>query len=721
MVRCENCHKSYDEKIAAGICPYCGCASFGQDDQFHRETEELFLRRERTEQSVPVDIDPTSGTGLLNHSEREYVDPRWLQAGEVLHSRYEICEVIGSGGFGITYKVWDNKNQVYKAVKEYFQQGVVNRIPGTKEVLISAPKRREEFEYGKERLLTEAQIVAKFQSSSIVRVDDYFEENNTAYMVMEYLESQTLEDYILAQKQVLEPNQVIDIGVHICEALEEIHKAGVVHRDIAPDNIFIDADGGVKIIDFGSARLSKEDMDDRLIVLKPGFAPPEQYEKIDPNNDRQQAWTDVYALGATLYLCLTGTVPAESSDRKADYDRDTDRVPYPKDLNPHIPDFLNNTIMTAMAINIHERFQNASELKAALQQERKVLPVEVVRKKKKLRRTAGISGAFVIALLLILIGIQRYQSKKEVSVLDAANISIWYSVSGDANLERQKNEVMEKIKEEIAYSDKFSQIVIDMAAIPESEYAEKLEIAYTQGEMPTLFESCDTNADYMVSVEKIEGVLGDIAPNSCYFIDDYFSQSTNINRVPTGFHIPVIYINTSLVTDEVGELEITSMADFMELCDGEMAYKPVSVNQSLITSYEKMFSDFLNYEEAMSEYTLQDFLDGKTAAYFADTSDYYTVRDSLPGYFTMIPVSAPSVVCRYTGYWSISDCDDARKLAAEGVLAYLLSNFAQDQFYLQTSIPGLPLEQTALNDYTDVRPPFADLLTEQKLGTYVFE
>ena len=249
MITCKKCLRQYDETIAAGICPYCGC--------------------ENTE-ALPV------------QAAKKPSDPRWLRAGTVLHGRYEVVQVIGAGGFGITYKVIDRYSGVFKAVKEYFQQGVVNRIPGTAEVLISAPKRREEFEYGRSRLLAEARIVAKFQSESIVRVEDYFEENNTSYMVMEFLDGQTLEDYIVSRKRPLSPEQAVQFGAHICDALQEIHEAGVIHRDLAPDNIFVNEDGSVKIIDFGSARLSREDFDDRLIVLKPGFAPPEQYERIDP-------------------------------------------------------------------------------------------------------------------------------------------------------------------------------------------------------------------------------------------------------------------------------------------------------------------------------------------------------------------------------------------------------------------------------------------------------
>lgn len=140
MSRCQKCFKEYDDRIAAGICPFCGYQEGDQQD-----------------------------------------DPRYLQIGTVLQGRYVIGGAIGAGGFGITYKAWDRNHNICKAVKEYFQQGVVNRVVGSKEVLLTSEKRRDEFEYGKKRLLDEARIVAKFQSESIVRVDDFFEENGTSY------------------------------------------------------------------------------------------------------------------------------------------------------------------------------------------------------------------------------------------------------------------------------------------------------------------------------------------------------------------------------------------------------------------------------------------------------------------------------------------------------------------------------------------------------------
>lgn len=701
--------------MAAGICPHCG---YMADDEETDIQQTIPDTKPFEEDETGSAISPTMR--LEENEEQKYEDPRWLQSGVILHGRYEVCKVIGAGGFGITYKVWDHKNTVYKALKEYFQQGVVNRIPGTTEVIVSAPKRREEFEYGKARLLNEAQIVAKFQSSTIVRVDDYFEENNTAYMVMEYLESQTLEDYIRNRKHVLDPEQAINIGVHICDALEEIHKAGVIHRDIAPDNIFVTDEGDVKIIDFGSARLSKEDIDDRMIMIKPGFAPPEQYEKIDPDNDRQQAWTDVYALGATLYMALTGQVPAESSDRKVDFDTDTDRVCYPKEINPNIPDFLNNTIMTAMAINIHERFQNAAEMKAALLQEKEVLPVEIVRKRKKMRRTAGIGCGFIAAILIVAIGVKVYWEKQKNVVLDPADITVWYSVSADTGLEQQENTVMETIREELLKSDEFSQITIELTAIPEDDYEKQLEDAYIEGNMPTIFECTDPDGSYMDGAADVKETLGEVEKGSCYFIDDYSKYFSQSDKIPMGFNIPVIYINTGLVPDYTNDMKISGMDDFMQLCNGEMIFKPIAVSEKVRGSYEQMFSDFTDYTDNMEGYSMDDFLSGAVVAYFSDTSDYYTVRDAVgrTGHLEIVPIGGKDIICQFSDYWSMSLCEGAEKIAAQKTLSYLLSNFSEDQHYLQTSMSGLPLEKKALSDYGDVHRAFKELLSDCSIYTF---
>ena len=676
MKRCEKCFGEYDERIAAGVCPHCGYMQGEQQD-----------------------------------------DPRYLPIGCMLHDRYIIGGVVGAGGFGITYKAWDAKYNVCKAIKEYFQQGVVNRIPGDTEVFVSAPKRQEEFEYGKERLLEEARIVAKFQSSSIVRVDDFFEENGTSYMVMEFLDYETLEDYLIRQKRPLTEDEAVRIGVRLCEALDEIHHAGVVHRDISPDNIFVSKEGGVKIIDFGSARLSKEDTDSRLIVLKPGYAPPEQYEKIDPNNDLQQAWTDIYALGATLYVVVTGKVPAESTDRKADFDAHTDRVCYPKEINQNIPEYLSNTIMTAMAINIHERFQNAAQMKEALMQKRKVLPVEAVRKKKKARRTAGIAAGIAVVLLLVGIFAGNLTKNKKEIVLDPATISVWYSLSSDEGLAAEKTNALQSIYDALYDGDQFANVKIEMRGIDENSYRQELDKAYDAGRMPTVFESVQSDDECMKAAQSLKELADMPGTNDCQFQAAFEKYIQTGTQMPMAFNVPVVYINTEVVTDSADLKSIAGMNELLALCGGEMKYKPMSVQNGLKAVYSEVFPEFSSYDGKMS--SEKEFMEGQTAICFGDTSIYFQIRDVLPGKFSMLTLNVGSIPCQYANCWSMTASEGAEKVAAETFLAYLISNNAQDIYYLQGGNPGLPMNAAALDGYDDVRKQFAQVVAD--CGRYTFQ
>lgn len=687
MAICSKCNKEFDEKLAQGICPHCGAVYVEKSNENNKEKD----------------------------------DPRWLPVGTMLNGRYRVEKVIGAGGFGITYRALDHKTGIKKAVKEYFQSGVVNRIPGTTQVLIAAPKRHEEFVYGRERLLREAQIVAKFQSAGIVRVDDYFEENGTSYMVMEYLDSQTLEDYLVSQRRLMTPDEAVKAGVRIAEALEEIHRAGVVHRDIAPDNIFIDSDGDVKIIDFGSARLSKEDTDDRLIVLKPGFAPPEQYEKIDPKNDRQKGWTDVYALGATLYLCLTGKIPPESSDRKADADRGEDRLQPPMEINQNIPEWLNNTILTAMAIDTHERFKDASELKAALLQERKVLPIEKVRRRKRLRRTTGIAVSFVIVAVLAAFGIRRYYSRREQAVLDAASIEIWYAVSAEDEA-GEKAAKLQTIQNALNDSEIFSDIEITLVDIPEQEYAARISEAAAEGSLPNLFEYRSGIPDCMDAGGAIEQAVSD-TKDDCYFLDDYKKAYPETDRLPTSFNIPIIYINSALADDYGEEMSFGSMESLFVLCHGNLMYSTICIKPELRDDYETMLEDLKSVESegdlTLSE-GIEDFLNSEAAVYFGDSTDYIKARSALGASVKMEPVAVSSVVCRYSNEWCMRSVDEAADAAAEAILEYFLSNYSQDNLFLQTSIPGLPLEKISLDSYSEVKRPFEELLSDSERKKFTF-
>uniref|UniRef100_I5AXF2 non-specific serine/threonine protein kinase n=1 Tax=Eubacterium cellulosolvens (strain ATCC 43171 / JCM 9499 / 6) TaxID=633697 RepID=I5AXF2_EUBC6 len=715
MIICKHCHKEFDENVAMGVCPACGTV-YEEEETIGEVGGTMSIWDDPiSEGNQVIESDPFQN----DTSKKEKEDPRWLQKGVMLKNRYMVEKVIGAGGFGITYKVLDKKTNTHKALKEYFQQGVVNRIPGTTEILVSTPKRREEFEYGRARLLNEAQIVAKFQSSSIVRVEDYFEENNTAYMIMEYLDYTTLEDFMIQNKRPLTSDEAINIGVKLCDALEELHEKGVIHRDISPDNIFINPEGKVKIIDFGSARLSKEDTDDRLIVLKPGFAPPEQYEKIDPKNDKQQAWTDIYALGATLYLALTGIVPAEASDRKADFDNNQDRVCYPHEINQNIPEFLSNTIMTAMAINIHERFKNATELKQALLQERKVHPVEVARKNKKIKRAIGIAACFVAVMLAVLGGVRWFGVKREQAVLKSASISFWYVLDGSEDVQKQKTDAMNDIVEQIRQSDRFSEVKIDVKAIPKAEYAAELNKAEKEGKMPSVFESPEEKATYMKDASPVKKVVDLISADDCYFIKDYRKVYEEGKRIPTGFKIPVVYINLRTISDRADKIKIEKLEDLYALDKGEMANKPVILNKADTDLFKESFSDFEDYADTFSSEDVQTFLDGDAAALLSDTDDYLRVRSSLPGYFAMIPISTSRVTCSFENYWSLADGQsENQRAASQEVLAYLLSNYAQDRLYLQTDNGGLPIDKAGLEAYSDVRHAFSGVLKKKDSITF---
>ncbi|MBQ4040177.1 MAG: protein kinase [Oscillospiraceae bacterium] len=702
MLVCKNCKKEYDEKLAQDICPYCG----------HMQTEE-----EHTSSLWDTDS-PEDDTEQLPVQGK---DSRRLPLGTVLNGRYEVGEVLGIGGFGITYKVWDTQTAVVKVAKEYFQHGVVNRIPGTTEVIIAATRKKEEFEYGKKRFLDEARIVAKFGSDAIVRIDDYFEENNTAYMIMEYLDFQTLDKYISEQKRPLSAAEVINLGVRICEALEEIHKEDVIHRDIAPDNIFIKSTGEVKIIDFGSARLFKKDTDDRLIAIKPGFAPPEQYELIDIRNDRQQAWTDIYALGATMYMALTGHRPMESTDRRITADKNGDCLPEPIKINKNIPEFLNNAVMTAMAVDIPDRFKNAAELKAALLQEKKIFSVAEPRRRKKRRRTAGIGISIAAALLLAVMGWQIYQAKQESAVLQPADISVWYSLPENEEQAELKENAFRAIKDELMSSDKFADVELQLKGIPESEYEAELAVAYSSDRMPSVYESGDFGAEYAAEALDISSVLGDLDRDQCYYVGEYMKNGGDPGRLPTGINIPIVYVNTALAADFTGEETIDSGEALFNAVDGSMPV-PVSIKDSVWAIYENNLA-ITEEQAAYMTYTKEDFLNSKSIVYCSDSSDYYAVRDALPGNFKMVGLASEDgrVYCTFANYWSAADGTADENAAAKAFIEYLFSNFAQDQLYLQTNMPGLPVEKAAFSEYSDVRRIFEDMLSDPAKYTFISE
>jgi formylglycine-generating enzyme required for sulfatase activity/serine/threonine protein kinase len=247
-----------------------------------------------------------------------------LQPGSKLHERYLIGKALGRGGFAITYLALQEGLNRRVAIKEYFPSGVADRGSGSMAVCLCKnvsedAETTECYRRGVERFLEEGQKIVECHQPNphpnLVRVTDYFEENGTAYLVMDYVEGVSLDILLKMQpRNRLEERQARQLIMPLLSGLTAVHKHGFLHRDVKPSNIYISKEGTVTLIDFGSARQALSNERHTLTVtLTQGYAPPEQYS----GNGDQGPWTDVYGAAATLYRCVTGETPPSALSRIA--------------------------------------------------------------------------------------------------------------------------------------------------------------------------------------------------------------------------------------------------------------------------------------------------------------------------------------------------------------------------------------------------------------------
>ena len=277
-----------------------------------------------------------------------------LRKGTRLIGRYTIEKVLGQGGFGITYLGIDELHEKKVAIKEFFPQGIVTRnIEYEDAVTVTFVGEKDNYNKGKEKFLKEARIMARFsKDEGIVKAQDFFEINNTAYIVMEYLEGITLKQY-LRENERIEPEELLELFVPLIESLDEIHSQGLIHRDISPDNIMVLLGGKIKLMDFGAARDYTDFGEKSLfLILKPGYAPPEQYQ----THGVQGPWTDIYALCATMYKCLTGENPPDAIERVMD-----DNLKEISEFSIPVSKQMEETIIKGMSISVRNRYQNIEE------------------------------------------------------------------------------------------------------------------------------------------------------------------------------------------------------------------------------------------------------------------------------------------------------------------------------------------------------------------------
>lgn len=258
-----------------------------------------------------------SGECSFCHFEQDKYQPipRCLLPGTVLAERYVLGRVLGEGSFGITYMGWDPILNHRVAIKEYYPSDFVSRdvIRGTdKNVYVYERQGKEEYKENLNKFLNEARCLTRFnQWGGIVSVRDFFYENETAYIVMEYIHGMSVKDYI-RQHGPMEGKQVLQLMKPVLETLARVHKTGLVHRDISPDNILFSDKKELVLIDFGSARVRNMEMTKSMtVVFKRGYSPEEQYRA----KGRQGAWSDVYAICATMYFMLTAKTPEDAIER----------------------------------------------------------------------------------------------------------------------------------------------------------------------------------------------------------------------------------------------------------------------------------------------------------------------------------------------------------------------------------------------------------------------
>ena len=303
--------------------------------------------------------DEEKNCSFCGFSLRNYDVHKWiLTPGTLLDGKYLVGRTLGEGGFGITYLAWDINMETRVAIKEYYPGNWVSRNVASEEgnlLTTTTLENKINFEEGLKRYVKEAAVLAKFSKlPGIVFVKDFFYENGTAYIVMEFIDGVSLRKVLEQKGGKLTSTEALELIKPVIRSLAVIHKNKILHRDISPDNIMIENGGHVKLIDFGAARYFEGANDKSMtVMLKHGYAPIEQYSR----NGEQGSYTDVYGLCAVLYRMITGSTPIEAPDRI----RNDKLIPVQK-LARKTPKYVATAIEKGLSVLSENRQQSMEEL-----------------------------------------------------------------------------------------------------------------------------------------------------------------------------------------------------------------------------------------------------------------------------------------------------------------------------------------------------------------------
>ena len=323
-------------------------------------------------------------------------EPLHIIPGTEIRNRYLIGTTLGFGGFGITYIAWDKTLKQKVAIKEYFPGDFATRMPGESRVTAFKGEMTQQYQAGLKRFMSEAQKLAKYgHVEGIVSIYDIFHENETAYIVMEYLEGQDVKSYLKEKGGKLTYDETMEIITPILKTLQIVHRDQLIHRDISPDNIFITKENKIKLLDFGAARYATTTHSKSLsVILKPGYAPEEQYR----SKGIQGPWSDVYAVAATMYKMLTGMVPDEALERRVN-----DQLVEPVKMGVQMPANAEIALMNALVVKAEQRTGTTEAFLRELTGEDIAERIIVKKEKEDKGKWPGWLKALVIASAVLMI------------------------------------------------------------------------------------------------------------------------------------------------------------------------------------------------------------------------------------------------------------------------------------------------------------------------------
>ena len=431
------------------------------------------------------------------NSEADENSPHQLKCGTVLQGKYLVGKVLGEGGFGITYLGYNLILQEKVAIKEFYPHGFVGRDTTVNSTVMSYVGQESFTEKSKNGFIREAKTMQSLNKvEGIVEMKDVFAENNTVYIVMEYVEGQTLKEYVKENGNKLPMSTVLELLEPVMDALEQIHAHNLIHRDISPDNIMVGPDGKVTLLDLGAARQISADGGHSLTVnVKHGYAPMEQYQ----THGEQGPWTDIYALCATIYRLITGKVPPSAADRAFD-----DKMERPMMLGADITEEQERILLKGLAPRSGDRYLNMFELRDAFKYtekndivEKEIVNMEPLVEEKVVQQESDFSG---------------YDKEDEAVEVHQEDLDV-------KNNNRNLNETIEKIKK-IKNEEKrkeirrsfvilFSVVIVLVFVIvvpgSEAKYREGQEY-YNRGTLDLAYEIFDTIRFYKESKQYCESI-----------------------------------------------------------------------------------------------------------------------------------------------------------------------------------------------------------------------